>query len=152
MEVRSLTNDGGHGLVVGHHGLEELALDPIVIRVLAPMISECNREFGHSSKELTRFFIFFHCKLIGFILHHFIVGALNACATPVEGDNTEPCIFGQGEGPKMREIFGKDSILDDEESTLIELIVHFFSRGEVAWVMRIETFFNDSPKVSIHMF
>ena len=46
MEVRSLTNDGGHGLVVGHHGLEELALDPIVICILAPTISELDRESG----------------------------------------------------------------------------------------------------------
>ena len=52
----------------------------------------------------------------------------------------------------MREIFGKDCILDDEESTLIELIIHGFLRGEVAWVMRIETLFNDSTKISIHMF
>ena len=51
----------------------------------------------------------------------------------------------------MRKIFGKDCILDDEESILIELIVRGFSRSEVAWIMRIETFFNDSPKVSVHM-
>ena len=66
MEVQSLTNDGGHGLVVGHHCLEEFALDPIVIRVLTSMISERDREFGYSPKKLTRFFIFFHCKLVGF--------------------------------------------------------------------------------------
>ena len=120
MEVRSLTNDGGHGLVVGHHGLEELALDPVVIRVLAPMISECDRKFGHSSKELTRFFILFHCKLIGFILHHFIVGALNARTSSIERHNTLPCVFSHGMRTKMREIFGKDCIFDDEESTLIE--------------------------------
>ena len=40
VEVWPLTNDGGHGLMVRHHGLEELALDPIIIRILAPMISE----------------------------------------------------------------------------------------------------------------
>ena len=51
----------------------------------------------------------------------------------------------------MREIFGENCILDDEESILIELIIRGFSRGEVAWVMQIETFFNDSPKISIHM-
>jgi hypothetical protein len=39
VEVRSLTNDGGHGLVIGNHCLEEFALDPIVICVLAPVIS-----------------------------------------------------------------------------------------------------------------
>ena len=50
VEVRSLANDEEHGLVVGHHGLEELAFDPIVIHVLTPMISECDRKFGHSSK------------------------------------------------------------------------------------------------------
>ena len=77
-------NDGGHGLVVGHHGLEELAFDPIFIRVLAPMISERDRKFGYSPKELTRFFIFLHSKLIGFILHHFIIGALNAHTSPIE--------------------------------------------------------------------
>ena len=40
MEVRPLTDDGGHGLMIGHHGLEKLALDPLFIRILAPMISE----------------------------------------------------------------------------------------------------------------
>ena len=78
MEVRPLTNDGGHGFVVGHHYLEEFALDPIVICVLASMISEQDREFGYPPIELTRFFILFHCKLIGFILHHFIVEVLKA--------------------------------------------------------------------------
>ena len=53
MEVRPLTNDGGHGFVVGHHRLEEFALDPIVIRVLASMISERDREFGYSPKKPT---------------------------------------------------------------------------------------------------
>ena len=115
------------------------------------MISECDREFGHSSKELTRFFIFFHCKLIGFILHHFIVGALNARTSSIERLNTFPCFFSHDMWSKVRKIFGKDSILDDEESTLIELVVHGFSRGEVAWIMWIETFFNDSLKVSVHM-
>ena len=51
----------------------------------------------------------------------------------------------------MREIFRKNCILNDEESILIELMVHGFSRGEVASVMWMETFFNDSPKVSVHM-
>ena len=151
MEVRSLMNDGGHDLVVGHHGLEELAFDPIVIRVLAPMISERDRKLGYSPKELTRFFIFLHSKLIGFILHHFIVGALNARTSPIERHNAMPRVFGRGIGSKMREIFGENCLLDDEERILIELIIHGFSRGEVAWVMWIETFFNDSLKISIHM-
>ena len=62
-----------------------------------------------------------------------------------------PRVFGHGIGSKIRKIFGRNSILDDEESILIELMIHGFSRGEVACVMRIETFFNDSPKVSVHM-
>ena len=62
-----------------------------------------------------------------------------------------PRIFGHGVGSKIREIFGENCILDDEESILIELIIHGFSRGEVSWVMWIEIFFNDSPKISIHM-
>ena len=53
-----------------------------------------------------------------------------------------PCILGHGEGPESK-IFGWNCILDDEESILIELIIRDFSRGEVSWVMRIETFFND---------
>ena len=84
-------------------------------------------------------------------MHHFIVGALNASTSSIERHNTLPCVFSHGMRSKMREIFEKDCILDDEESTLIELIIHGFSRGEVAWVMWIETFFNDSPKISIHM-
>ena len=52
MEVRPLTNDGGHGFVVGHHCLEEFALDPIVIRVLTSMISERDREFGPYVKNI----------------------------------------------------------------------------------------------------
>ena len=88
--------------------------------------------------KLTRFFIFIHCKLIGFILHHFIVGALNACASPVERNNFVACIFGYGVGPEVRKIFGWNCILDDEESILIELIIRGFPRSEVAWVMRIE--------------
>ena len=137
--------------MVGHHCLEEFALDPIVIRVLTSMISERDREFGYSPKKLTRFFIFFHCKLIGFILHHFIVGALNASTSSVHTLDTLPCFFSHDMRSKMREIFGKDCILDDEESILIELMIHHFSRSEVASVMQIETLFNDSPKISIHM-
>ena len=98
-----------------------------------------------------RFFIFFHCKLIGFILHHFIVGALNACTSPVERNNLVPCIFGYGIGTEVRKIFGWNCILDYEESILIELIIRGFSWSEVASVMWIETFFNDSPNISIHM-
>ena len=63
-----------------------------------------------------------------------------------------PRVFGRGIGSKMREIFGWNCILNDEESILIELIVRGFSRGEVASVMRIETLFNDSPKISVNMF
>ena len=51
----------------------------------------------------------------------------------------------------MRNIFGRDSILDDEKSILVELMIRSFSWGEVAWVMQIETLLNDSPKVSIDM-
>ena len=40
MEVRSLTDHRGHALVERHDSLEEFALNPIIIRVLAPMISE----------------------------------------------------------------------------------------------------------------
>ena len=133
--------------MVGHHCLEEFALDPIVIRVLTSMISERDREFGYSPIKLTRFFIFFHCKLIGLILHHFIVGALNACASPIEGNHLVPSIFGHGVVPEMRKIFGWDCFLDDEESILIELMIHDFSRSEVASIMRIKTFFNDSPEI-----
>ena len=61
------------------------------------------------------------------------------------------CVFGRGVGSKMREIFGENCPLDDEESILIELIIRGFSRSEVASVMRIETLFNDSLKISIHM-
>ena len=61
------------------------------------------------------------------------------------------CVFCHGIGSKIREIFGGNCILDDEKIILIELIIHGFSKGEVASVMRIETFFNDSPKISIHM-
>ena len=60
-----------------------------------------------------------------------------------------PCFLGHGERSEVCNIFGRDSILDDEESILIELMIRGFSWGEVAWVMRIETFLNDSPKVSI---
>src|SRR3989337_1463785 len=98
-----------------------------------------------------RFFIFIHCELIGFILHHFIVGALNACASLVNGNNMLPCFLAHGEGSEMRNIFGGNCILDDEESGLVELIVRGFSRREVAWVMRVETLLNDSPKISINM-
>ena len=35
---------GGHGLVEWHDGLEELALDPTIICILTPMISESDRE------------------------------------------------------------------------------------------------------------
>ena len=62
-----------------------------------------------------------------------------------------PCILGHGEGPEMSNIFGWNCILDDEESILIELVIRGFSRGEVASIMRIKTFLNDSPKVSINM-
>ena len=62
-----------------------------------------------------------------------------------------PCILGHGEGPEMSKIFGWNCILDDEESILIELIIRDFSRGEVAWVMQIETLLNDSPKISVNM-
>ena len=62
-----------------------------------------------------------------------------------------PFFLGHGEGSEMCNIFGWNCILDDEESILIELIIRGFSRSEVAWIMRIETFFNDSPKVSVHM-
>ena len=137
--------------MVRHHCLEEFALDPIVIRVLTSMISERDREFSYSPIKLTRFFIFFHCKLIGFILHHFIVGALNASASLVEGNNIVPCFLGHGEGSEMCNIFGCNCILGDEERILVELMVRNFSRGEVAWIMWIETLFNDSPKVSVHM-
>ena len=58
-----------------------------------------------------------------------------------------PCFLGHGEGSQMSNIFGRNSILEDEESIPIELIIRGFSRSEVAWIMRIETFFNDSPKV-----
>ena len=51
----------------------------------------------------------------------------------------------------MRKIFGWDIFLDDEESILIELIIRGFSWGEVASAVRIETFFNDSPKISVNM-
>jgi hypothetical protein len=40
VEVRSLMDDGRHGLVERHHGLEKHVLDPRIIRILAPMISE----------------------------------------------------------------------------------------------------------------
>ena len=62
-----------------------------------------------------------------------------------------PCILGHGEGKEMSNIFGWNCILDDEESILIELIIRGFSRGEVASVMQIKAFFNNSPKVSINM-
>ena len=80
-------------------------------------------------------------------MHHFIVGALNACASPIKGNNLEPRIFGHGVRPEMRKIFGWDGFLDDEESIFIELMIHSFSRSEVTSVMRIKAFFNDSPKV-----
>ena len=51
----------------------------------------------------------------------------------------------------MCNILGWNCILDDEESILVELMVCGFSRGEVAWVMRIETLLNDSPNISINM-
>ena len=62
-----------------------------------------------------------------------------------------PCILGHDEGSEMSKIFGWNCILGDAESILIELIIRGFSRSEVASVMRIKTFFNDSPKVSINM-
>ena len=62
-----------------------------------------------------------------------------------------PCFLGHGVGSEMSNIFGWNCILDDEESILIELIIRGFSRGEVASVMRIATFFNDSSKISINM-
>ena len=62
-----------------------------------------------------------------------------------------PCFLGHGEGSGMRNIFGRNCILDDEESILVELMIRGFSRGEVAWVMQVETLLNDSPKVSINM-
>ena len=62
-----------------------------------------------------------------------------------------PCILGHDEGSEMTNIFGWNSILEDEESILIELIIRGFSWGEVASVVRIETLFNDSPKISVNM-
>ena len=59
-----------------------------------------------------------------------------------------PRILGHGEGPEMSKIFGRNCILDDEESILVELMICGFSWDEVAWVMQIETLLNDSPKVS----
>ena len=69
----------------------------------------------------------------------------------VKGNNMVPCFLGHGERSEMRKIFGWNCILDDEESILVELMIRGFSRGEVAWVMRIETLLNDSPKISINM-
>ena len=62
-----------------------------------------------------------------------------------------PCFLGHGERSEMGNIFGWNCILDDEESILVELMIRYFSRGEVAWVMWIETLLNDSPKISIDM-
>ena len=41
-----------------------------------------------------------------------------------------------------------DRFLQDEKCRVIVLIVHFFSWGEVVWIMRVEALLNDSPKVS----
>ena len=62
-----------------------------------------------------------------------------------------PSILGHGEGPEMSKIFGWNCILNNEESGLVELIIRGFSRGEVAWIMRVETLLNNSPKVSVTM-
>ena len=62
-----------------------------------------------------------------------------------------PCFLGHGERSEMRNIFGWNCILDDEESELVELIIRGFSRDKVAWVMRVETLLNDAPKISITM-
>ena len=62
-----------------------------------------------------------------------------------------PCFLGHGERSEMRNIFGRNCILDDEESILVELIIRGFSRGEVGWFMRIETLLNDSPKISVNV-
>ena len=76
---------------------------------------------------------------------------LNACASLVKGDNMVPYFLGHGERSEMCNIFGWNCILDGEESILVELMIHGLSRGEVAWVMRIKTLLNDSPKISINM-
>ena len=84
-------------------------------------------------------------------MHHLIVGALNACASLVKRNNMVPCFLGHSEQSEMCNVSGWNCVLDDEEGILIELMIRGFSRGKVAWVMRIETFFNDSLKVSVHM-
>jgi hypothetical protein len=58
--------------------LEKLALDPIIICILAPMILKSDRKSCQSSVEITRILIFIHHKLIGLIKHHLKVGPLNA--------------------------------------------------------------------------
>ena len=59
-----------------------------------------------------------------------------------------PCFLGYGEGSEVCNIFGWDYILDNEEGGLVELMIRGFSRSEVAWVMRVETLLNNSPKIS----
>src|SRR5215216_6010113 len=59
-----------------------------------------------------------------------------------------PCFLGHGEGMEMRNIFGWNCFLENEESGLVELIIRGFSRSEIAWVVRVETFLNNSPKIS----
>ena len=62
-----------------------------------------------------------------------------------------PYFLGHGEWSEMCNVFGWNCILEDEESILIELIIRGFSWREVASVMRIDTFFNDYPKISVNM-
>ena len=78
MENCPLTNDGIHGFVEWHDGLEKLALDPSVIRILTPMVLESNSKCSHPSIEITRVVVFLHLKLINLIKDHFKVRMLNA--------------------------------------------------------------------------
>ena len=71
-------NHEGHGLVEWHDGLEKLALDPIVIRILAPMILESDRKSCQSPVDITRVLIFIHHEFIGLVKNHLKVGPLNA--------------------------------------------------------------------------
>ena len=59
-----------------------------------------------------------------------------------------PCFFGHGERSEVRNIFGRNGFLENEESGLVELMIRGFSRSEVAWVVRVETLLNNSPKIS----
>ena len=64
VKIRSLADDGRHGLVEGHDGLQKLTLDLGVIHIFAAMISEGNDKSSYPPIELTRFLIFYHNKLI----------------------------------------------------------------------------------------